>query len=402
MLGRTATPDREKPLEPEGSALRVTIVLDPETAALLDEARLALPDTLVRIFPGTIASYASNGPVVRATDVLIAQFDAENPREFEEFERFVQAHKSHLPVIAAVRGLTVALTRKVLRSEAIDVLPIPFTPDELHQAIETGRHKMLEVLPQERVRGGRVITFLGALGGVGTTAVATQAALIWAATQSVCLIDLDLQFGNAALYLNLKPQLTLADLLDAGDRMDGEFLRSVAEKHASGLSVVASPRDMMPLDALTPEFVERLLDLAAQSYDVVLVDLPGAWISWSLSALQKSDAICLIAGLTVPGVHQARRQLEVLEANDLGDRVRLVLNRIVSPMFGKADLSEAEKVLRRKVNFPVANDYPTISNAIDEGKFIGSIKVKSRIEKDMRAMVAELSTMIGAEQAAKR
>lgn len=402
MLGRTTTPARVTPVEPEAPVLRVTIVLDTETAATLDESRLALPDTLVRIFPGTLASYASNGPMVRGTDVLIAQFDADNPREFEEFERFVKAHKNHLPVIAAVRGLTVALTRKVLRSEAIDVLPVPFTPDELHQAIETGRHKMLGILPQERMNGGRVITFLGALGGVGTTAVATQAALIWSATQSVCLIDLDLQFGNAALYLNLKPQLTLADLLDAGDRMDGEFLRSVAEKHASGLSVIASPRDMMPLDALTPEFVDRLLDLAVQSYDVVLVDLPGAWISWSLSALQKSDAICLIAGLTVPGVHQARRQLEVLEANDLGDRVRLVLNRIVSPMFGKADLSEAEKVLRRKVNFPLANDYPTISAAIDEGKFIGSIKVKSRVEKDMRAMVAELGAMIGAEQAAKR
>ncbi|WP_426169806.1 AAA family ATPase [Sandarakinorhabdus sp. DWP1-3-1] len=389
-------------LEPASPALRVTIVLDPETAALLDESRLALPDTSVRIFAGTLAGFASNGPMLRATDVLIAQFDAENPREFEEFERFVQAHRNHLPVIAAVSGLTVALTRKILRSDAVDVLPVPFTPDELHQAIETGRHQMLQVQPQARMRGGRILTFVGALGGVGTTAVASQAALIWAEKQSVCLIDLDLQFGNAALYLNLKPQLTLADLLDAGDRLDAEFLRSVADRHVSGLSVIASPRDMMPLDALTPEFVERLLDLAAQSYDVVLVDLPGAWISWSLSALQKSDAICLIAGLTVPGVHQARRQIEVLEANDLGDRVRLVLNRIVTPMFGKADLSQAETVLRRKVNFPVANDYPTISTAIDEGKAIGSIKVRSRIEKDMRAMVADLSAMIGAEQAAPR
>ncbi|PZN93542.1 MAG: hypothetical protein DCF31_12395 [Alphaproteobacteria bacterium] len=389
-------------LEPASPALRVTIVLDPETAALLDESRLALPDTSVRIFAGTLAGFASNGPMVRATDVLIAQFDAENPREFEEFERFVQAHRNHLPVIAAVHGLTVALTRKILRSDAVDVLPVPFTPDELHQAIETGRHQMLQVQPQARMRGGRILTFVGALGGVGTTAVASQAALIWAEKQSVCLIDLDLQFGNAALYLNLKPQLTLADLLDAGDRLDAEFLRSVADKHVSGLSVIASPRDMMPLDALTPEFVERLLDLAAQCYDVVLVDLPGAWISWSLSALQKSDAICLIAGLTVPGVHQARRQIEVLEANDLGDRVRLVLNRIVTPMFGKADLSQAETVLRRKVNFPVANDYPTISTAIDEGKAIGSIKVRSRIEKDMRAMVADLSSMIGAEQAGPR
>lgn len=224
--------------------------------------------------------------------------------------------------------------------------------------------------------------------------------MIWSAKMSVCLIDLDLQFGNAALYMNVRPQLSLADLLDAGDRLDVEFLRSVAEPHPSGMSVIASPPDMMPLDALTPEFVDKLLDLAVEAYDIVLVDLPGAWINWSLSALQKSDAVCLITGLSVPGVHQARRQLEVLDANGLGDRVRVVLNRVVNPLFGKVDLTEAEKVLRRKVNFPLANDYATISAAIDEGKLVSSIKVKSRIEKDLRAMVTELAAMISAEQAA--
>ena len=400
MLGRTAAPVRTEAPSGFGPALKVTIVLDPSTAALLDEARLALPDVDVRIHSGTLASFAANGPLLRATDVLITQIDPSSARDFEDFERFVRDYKGRIPVVAAVRDLTVALTRKVLRSDAVDVLSIPFTPDELHQAIDTARHSLATAGTIERARGGRIITFLGALGGMGTTAIATQAALVWSEKASVCLIDLDLQFGNAALYLNLKPQLTLADLIDAGDRLDTELLRSVAEPHSSGASVIASPRDVMPLDALTPEFVDRLLDLATQSYDVVLVDLPGAWISWSLSALQKSDAICLIAGLSVPGIHQARRQIEVLDANDLGDRVRLVLNRIVNPMFGKVDLSEAEGALRRKVSFSIANDYPTVSAAIDEGKVLSSIKVKSRIEKDLRAMVAGLTEMTGAEQVA--
>ena len=402
MLGRTATSAREEAPAVQGPVLRVTIVLDAETAGLLDATRLALPDTDVHLHGGTLASFATNGPLERATDVLIAQINPNNPREFEEFERFVQDHKDRLPVVAAVRDLSVAVTRRILRSDAIDVLPIPFTPDELHQAIETARHRIAGAKPRERSRGGRIITFLGALGGVGATAIATQAGMIWSEKQSVCIIDLDLQFGNAALYLNVKPQLSLADLLEAGDRLDAEFLRSVAEPHASGVSVIASPPDIMPLETLTPEFVDKLLDLAVQAYDIVLVDLPGAWVGWSLSALQKSDAICLITGLTVPGVHQAKRQLEVLDANGLSERVRIVLNRVVNPMFGKADLSEGEKVLRRKVNFPIANDYPTVSAAIDEGKLFSAIKVKSRVEKDLRAMVGELAGMMGAELVQKR
>nr|WP_310524776.1 hypothetical protein [Polymorphobacter sp.] len=393
-MGKTVVPAREEATAATGPVLKVTIVLDAATAAMLDATRLALPDTDVRVHAGTLQSFSADIALLRSTDVLIAHLDPNNPREFEEFERFVSEHRDRMPVVAAVRELSVAVTRRVLRSDAIDVLALPFTPDELHQAIETGRHRIARSRPVERSRAGRVVTFLGALGGVGTSAIATQAGMLWADQQSVCLIDLDLQFGNAALYLNLRPQLNLADLLDAGERLDAEFLRSVAEKHSSGLSVIASPPDIMPLDALTPEFVDYLLDLAVQTYDVVLVDLPGAWVNWSVSALNKSSAICLITGLSVPGVHQARRQLEVLEANGLSERVRIVLNRVVNPLFGRADMTEAEKVLRHKVDFPVSNDYQTISAAIDEGRLLSTIKVKSRVEKDLRLMVSELTSMI--------
>lgn len=383
------------------ATLRVSIVLDPATTALLDASRLALPDAQVRIHSGTLASFIANGPLTRWTDVLIAQIDPENPRDWEEFERFVADHTGRLPVVAAVRDLTVAVTRRVLRSNAVDVLPIPFTPDELHQAVEHGRDRIATARPEARSRGGRIVSFAGALGGMGATAIATQAGMIWAEKASVCLIDLDLQFGNAALYLNLKPSLSLADLVEAGDRLDAELLRSVAEPHPSGLGVIACPPDIMALETLTPEFVDRLLDLAVEAYDIVLVDLPTAWVGWSLSALQKSDAICLVTAMSVPGVHQAQRQLELLDANALGERVHLVLNRVVNPLFGKADHSEAEKVLKRKVGFSISNDFPTVSAAIDAGKFISTVKVKSRVEKDLRAMVADLAVLVSVDLAAE-
>lgn len=394
MLGRTAPVIAEETAEPSTTALRVSIVLDPATAALLDSSRLALPDTEIRVHGGTLASFAANGPAVRWTDVLICQIAPENPRDFEVFERFVKDNAGRMPVVAAVRDLTVTVTRRVLRSEAVDVLPIPFTPDELHQAIETGRDALVRGGREGPAHSGRVVAFVGALGGMGTTALATQTGIIWSEKASVCLIDLDVQFGNAALYLNMKPRLSLSDLIDAGDRMDVELLRSVADGHPSGMNIIACPPDIVPLDALTPEFVDKLLDLAAQSYDIVLIDLPGAWVSWSLSALQKSDAVCLVAGLTVPGIHQARRQLELLDANGLADRTRVILNRVATPMFGKVDLSEPEALLRRPVQFVIANDYPTFSAAIDEGRAIGAIKMKSRVEKDLRRLVTTLAALV--------
>jgi pilus assembly protein CpaE len=199
----------------------------------------------------------------------------------------------------------------------------------------------------------------------------------------------------------MKPRLSLSDLIESGDRIDAELIQSVADSHPSGMSIIACPPDIVPLDALTPEFVDKLLDLAVQSYDIVLIDLPGAWVSWSLSALQKSDVVCLVAGMTVPGIHQARRQLELLDANGLADRTKIILNRVAAPMFGKVDVSETEAVLRRTINFVISNDYPTVSTAIDEGRALAAIKVKSRVEKDVRRMVTTLAAMVSIPIAAQ-
>lgn len=394
MQGTTAPATDE--LTAAGQELHVAIVLDPATAALLDASRLNFPATDIRVHGGSIASFAANGPLVRWCDVLIAEVNPDNLREFEDFERFAHDQQDSIPVVAAVRELSVAVTRRVLRSAAVDVLPIPFSPDELHQAIETGRDRIAARPARPPSRGGRIIAFAGALGGVGTTALLTQLGLAWGTKQNVCIIDLDVQFGNAALYLNLRTQLSIADLVEAGERLDAEFVRSVAVRHPTGVDVIACPPDLMPLDDVTPDFVDRLLDLAVEAYDVVLIDLPTAWVSWSLSALQKSDIVCLVTGLSVPGIHQAKRQLELLEANGLGERSRVIVNRVVNPLFGKIDLSETEKLLRRRIHFAISNDFPTVSAAIDEGRPLSAVKIKSRVEKDIRALADELAIQIKA------
>jgi pilus assembly protein CpaE len=175
--------------------------------------------------------------------------------------------------------------------------------------------------------------------------------------------------------------------------MDAEYIDSVAEKHVSGLSVIGAPIDIVPFDIITPEMVQRLIALAADNFDVVIIDLANAWTNWSAAALSVSDVIALVSELSVAGVHQAKRQLDVLEANGLTDRVQLVLNRMATSLFRKADLSQTEQALKRKVDFIVCNDYPTMSAAIDEGRTVGAIKVKSRLEKDMRALQAGLEAL---------
>lgn len=372
-------------------ALRVTMVMEPATAALLNTERLAGMGAEVRLFEGGLEAFATNGPMLRRTDLLIVEINPDDAAALATLEQFTNGPGGRIPVVAAAHDLTIAATRRLMRSSIADVLPLPFTQEELGQAIESGRERLSQVRTGGGpTRTGNIIALQGALGGIGTSMIATQLAQMFAEDRQVLVIDLDVQRGNAALYMNLKPRLSIGDLVEADERLDAEFLKMVAERHQSGASVIAAPADMMALDTLTPEFIDRLLDVATQNYDLVLLDLPGVWMDWTALAMQKSDLVMLVTQMTVSGVQQARRQLDVLEANSLADRVRLVMNRMVPGLFGKYDSGEAESVLRHRVHFALANDYPTVSAALDEGRPVRQIKMKARIDKELRQIATQL------------
>jgi pilus assembly protein CpaE len=391
LAGRSAP---ETGAEADGSAtlMRVTMMLAPATAAATDLGRINLPDCEIRSFDGDLASFAANAPLLRRTDMLVLELDPEDAGALAALEAFAAGPGNRMAVVAAARDLTISTTRRLLRSSIADVLPLPFSHEELGQAVDSARERLASLnVGQGGGRMASIVAFHGALGGIGTSMIVTQAAQMWAEKKQVLVIDLDLQRGNTALYLNLKPRLTIGDLIEADERLDTEFLKMVAERHQSGLSVIAAPGDMTGLDAITPEFIQRLLDLAAQNYDLVVLDMPGVWMDWTAVAMQKADIIALVTQLTVSGVQQARRQLDVMEANGLGERVRVVMNRMVPGLFGKFDTEEAASVLRFPVHFPISNDYPTVSAALDEGTPLRKVKMKARIDKDLRTMVEAMA-----------
>lgn len=369
-------------------------------ADTLSQAGIMLDEQVV-----DIATLADNSPLLTDVDAIVVEVNPADAANLEAFDRLVHLAAGGLSVIAAVEGLTVGNTRTLLRAGALDVLPIPFSAEELRQAVEPARRpaRPAAIRPsQPQRRQGKVVAFVGALGGVGTTSIAVQTGAVLAATSRVGMVDLDVQFGSAALFLNMHPSLHLGNLIEDAERLDAELLQSVMVKHSSSLEVLPSPTDMMPLDIVTPEFTDQLLRTAVQIYDVVLVDLPQAWTEWSVRVLQRADAVVLVTNLSVSGVYQARRQLEVLEANGLTSKLRIVANRVPTNLLGrKADTKETETVLRRKVDHSIGNDYPGMSGANDEGKLLKDVRASARLLKDVQQFAASLSEALAAEASAQ-
>ncbi len=375
--------------------INVAVVLDPSD---LESANLPLsvPGVDLRLHVVPLSTVQAGADFLRNANILFVQVSPSHDRSCEELERIVRVACPGIPVIAAVRDLTLADTRRIMRLGVVDVVPLPLSGDELHQALDIARGAIAKARAGQK-RRGRLIAFFKSVGGVGATTLATQAGCLLAserarAGREVCLIDFDVQFGGVALQLDLKPNLGLGDLVAAGGRLDNALLRSVVTQHSSGLKVITAPEELLPLEALDVDTATNIIDIATREFDVVLVDLPGAWTSWSLSVLAHADAACLVTELSVPSIRQARRQMDLLEAQGLEQLPLFVLaNRVERGWLKTINLDETEQVLRRKVDFSISNDFRTVSAAIDQGKMLGEIKAGSRVQRDLADVTRKLS-----------
>ena len=370
-------------------SLRVALVVDPASVGAVPPDLAA---ATVHLHLVALDDLVPTLPFLRQADVLVVEVMLDRPGQLETFVRILAEQPR--PVIAATRALDAAATRALMRAGAVDVVALPLDPADLDEALMSAR-KVIAIRPDTSAKG-RVVSFVRAVGGAGATALACQTGCLWAANQSTCLIDFDVQFGAVALYLDMHPPLGLLDLIEAQGRLDHTLFSTIAARHASGLQIIAAPHDIAPLEALTPAFVAQVLTLAAATFEVVLVDLPAAWTPWSLAALAHSDAVVLVTNLSVPGLRQARRQLDLIEANAVAAPLRIVLNRVPKKLFRTIDLADSERVLHRKVDFTVADDAATMNSAVDQGRTIAQVRGKSVLEKDLGVLIAGLTQALAA------
>jgi pilus assembly protein CpaE len=308
------------------------------------------------------------------------------------------------PLIAAAYDPPLSLVRSLIRAGAHDVIPMPISVEELEASLGPIRDSLSEQRKKAGVAAGKLVSVIKSVGGVGATALLTQLAIRFAQSEvvrgrQVCLLDLDAQFGDVAFQLGLRPKLSLADLLEAGDRLDGDLVRATVTDHPSGLKVIGAPADMLPLEGMPADQILRIAEIATREFGIVFVDLPTNWTNWSLSLVARSNLVLLVTELTVAGLHRARRQLDLLSSQDLaGLDIRVVVNRFDKHMARAISLNDASNALGRDISYTVANDFPLMRAAIDRGVPISEIKRKTVLAKDLDTLDAGIAATLRLER----
>jgi pilus assembly protein CpaE len=332
----------------------------------------------------------------------VIQVDSDSPGSVKRFQKLADSVST--PLLAACYEPPLALVRSLIRAGAHDVIPLPLSPEELEASLAPVRDELDKRETRAAAANAKIVTMIKSVGGVGATALLGQLAIRFAQHEAAhareaCVIDLDVQFGDVAFQLGLRPKLSLSDLLDAGTRLDGDLLRATTTDHPSGLKVIAAPPDMMPLEGIPSDHILQIVDLATREFGTVFVDLPSNWTNWSLSLVARSDLALLVTELTVAGVNRARRQLNLLQSQELGDvDVRVIVNRFDKGMAKMVRPADVTKALGRDIAFTIANDFPLMRAAIDRGVPISEIKHKTALSKDLDNLDAGVAAALGLER----
>jgi pilus assembly protein CpaE len=214
---------------------------------------------------------------------------------------------------------------------------------------------------------GKIYSVTAAKGGAGATSVAINLATTIADSSGtrVAVLDLNSPVGDAASYLNLKPQFSLSDALAAAPRLDAVLLETFMSK-AGNVSVLPGPKQFKST-AVSPPALAKLLRVVAGSYVHTLIDLPSTLDQEMLQvATDASEAVLVIMTPELPAVWRTHRLLALLASSGCGDRLRLILNRDNS----RDEITEKEitRVLNHPIYFRLPNNYAAAIQAINKGK----------------------------------
>jgi pilus assembly protein CpaE len=219
------------------------------------------------------------------------------------------------------------------------------------------------------LRKAKALAFVSAKGGGGATFLATNLGFALAArSRKVALFDLNLQFGDAALFVSdQQPARTVADVAREIQRLDQDFLEANMMTPAPGYQLLPAPDTPERAIDVKTETVERLFTLARTRYDYILVDVGRVLDKVTVRALDEVDAVHIVIQSTLPYLHNAKRMIGVLSG--LGyerQKIRLLINR-----YSKSDeitLAEIEKTLGMSVDHQVPNSYAAVAHSINHGR----------------------------------
>jgi pilus assembly protein CpaE len=354
-------------------------------------------------------------------DLVLAEF-SESPKELSSLVRQIHTVVPHTRVAAILRpeGFAEDINESsvlidAMRAGACDFLRRPLSTVDIERLVGRREDGSGRSTPAPRDRLGRVAAFISNKGGVGKSTLAINAGVAIArrGKQSVLLIDGSIQMGVAAALLDLRPTATLTDISRESERLDPTMIRQTASVHSSGLHLLAAPADAVEAMEIDDLLMARIITLARQTYDVVIVDTFPMFDRVVIATLDLSDRVFVVLENVVPTLLGGVKLLSVLERIGYPEnRQSIILNR-QQRISGSLSIDDVAQRMQRNIDhvFPFDKRVVAAANcgvplAMAAVRFGGYSRALERLADDVageignspaRAQLSESPVVVGDE-----
>jgi pilus assembly protein CpaE len=336
------------------------------------------------------SAHVSDGAAALAGGHLDAVLHATRSASLPADELAAIREHTRAPVLIVGSSGSSRMLEEALEAEVADVLLLPQLVENVVFAIRKATHTTRHAPTASGGRRGKIVTVFSPKGGTGKTVTATNLASSLAKHEGrrTLLLDLDLQFGDAAIMLGIEPEKTIYDLVVAPGELDSEKLAGYTTKHPCGLDLLPAPLRPEDAELVTEAKLGRLLEVARESYDCIVVDTSPFFHGPMLATLDRTDELLLLCSLDVPTLKNLRLALQTLDLLSFPkQRIRIVLNRANTKVGMKQN--EVESALGMKVRFEIPSDR-AVPLAVNRGKPVVLDEEGADVSRAIRGMAKNL------------
>src|SRR6266478_86506 len=342
---------------------------------------------------GRPQNFASANP-----DQIYIIFPVLAATSFDRMANIAEREHRGIFFIFISREISASDYKRLVRSGGADWVSMEGAPQEILDIISRASGKEVSSARDEQVRPA-IVAFAPSAGGVGNATLAIETAVqIKRAKQTrsrrVCLLDLDLHASHVCDYLDIEPRFHIEEIVRNPDRLDAQLFDLFVSRHgASGIDVLAVPRNRRASVELDMAALDALFRFISVQYDLVIVNVPPAWFDWTDQILAVCD-LTIVTGLNnVPGLRQIAETLqEVKSAERIPPQIVVVLNRCESGLVGGiARRRHVSQALGNQTAVYIREDAAAANHSLNTGVPISITSRSSRITKDVSALTSLVS-----------
>jgi pilus assembly protein CpaE len=356
----------------------LTVHIDHETVEEIRQTASHMPWALVPVdydnyFSSTRLPALTQRAIEAQACIAVVDFDKDSELAFQTAECLRQSFYHKIAILAFSSTTDPDLLLRAMRAGYSEFLARPFDSGEFADTL-SGLDRRWSATISRPQNTGKILSFFGAKGGVGTTTLVVHLAmyLVRDFGKKVLLIDNHPQLGHVALYLGMDgSNHHFYDLVQNVSRLDQELLRGFIATHPSGLDVLSSPDVYGGLWKTDTDSVERTLEFLSTQYDFVLLDCEASFEEINLAVIALSNWIYLIGSPEIGAIRDLSRYVDGLIQNERATKkLQVVINRYSS--HEAVTIEQIEKALHLPIAIKIANNYSQLVQSINIGEPVAS------------------------------